>query len=225
MIIQNKGNHLTGYIPVTSEEDTSVFLDFGLIQLKEGGMFSGEAAKERVFLLIQGESVVELGSERYPVRRTSFLDENPVCFHLPPGVPLNITAQSSCEFACAALENDKNFEPHVYSQEECRTEVFGQGTLDDAALRIVRTVFDDSNAPFSNLVVGEVVNFPGRWSSYPPHSHVQPEIYHYRLVPEQGFGFCGQGEQANIVHDRDTAVIPGGVVHPQVAAPGYAMLM
>jgi 5-deoxy-D-glucuronate isomerase len=37
--------------------------------------------------------------------------------------------------------------------------------------RIVRMVFDNSNAPKAMLVLGEVVAAPGRWSSYPPHRH------------------------------------------------------
>ena len=87
----------------------------------------------------------------------------------------------------------------------------------------MRTVFDDSDAPFSNLVVGEVVTMPGKWSSYPPHHHPQPEIYHYRFLPENGFGLAVVGDSAFTVRSGDTVLIREGESHPQAAAPGYAM--
>jgi 5-deoxy-glucuronate isomerase len=48
-------------------------------------------------------------------------------------------------------------------------------------------------------------------------------VYYYRFHPSQGFGFSCEGEDVYKVYDGDTAVIRGGVVHPQTAAPGYAM--
>jgi 5-deoxy-glucuronate isomerase len=84
-------------------------------------------------------------------------------------------------------------------------------------------VFDDSNAPDSNLVIGEVIGAPGKWSSYPPHHHPQPEIYHYRFLPGQGFGLCPIGDRAYVLHENDTILIRDTEDHPQVTAPGYAM--
>ena len=59
------------------------------------------------------------------------------------------------------------------------------------------------------MVLGEVINHPGRWSSYPPHSHAHPEIYHYRFHPEQGFGFSQTGDEVYRVTHRDTVTISG----------------
>ena len=95
--------------------------------------------------------------------------------------------------------------------------------MQETSTRIVRTVFDDSNASEANLVLGEVVTAPGRWSSYPPHHHPQPEVYHYRILPRQGFGLTAIGTESHIVHDQDTVLIRDGQDHPQVSAPGYAM--
>ena len=45
------------------------------------------------------------------------------------------------------------------------------------------------------MVLGEVVNLPGKWSSYPPHHHPQPECYFYRFDKPMGFGAgWGNGE-------------------------------
>ena len=73
------------------------------------------------------------------------------------------------------------------------------------------------------MILGEVINHPGKWSSYPPHDHAQSEIYHFRHFPNQGFGLSIQGQEVFVVRNGDTVTIPPNVVHPQCAAPGYAM--
>jgi 5-deoxy-glucuronate isomerase len=91
------------------------------------------------------------------------------------------------------------------------------------SLRNVRLIFDWRERPESNLVVGEVVNYPGRWSSYPPHHHAQPELYHYRFTEPQGYGHAELGERVFKVRQNDTIKIMGGESHSQVSAPGYGM--
>jgi 5-deoxy-glucuronate isomerase len=92
-----------------------------------------------------------------------------------------------------------------------------------ACEREVRLIFDRATRPYSNLVVGEVINFPGRWSSYPPHRHEQPEIYHYRFTKPQGYGHAELGERVFKVRHGDTLKIVAGETHAQVSAPGYGM--
>jgi 5-deoxy-glucuronate isomerase len=163
------------------------------------------------------------GKTAAEARRKSLLDETPWLLQVPAGARATITALDEAELALLSTENPRDFPARVWTPGECRSEPRGQGTVGEAATRIVRTVFDDSNAPYSNLVVGEVVTPPGRWSSYPPHHHPQPEIYHYRFEPENGFGFAVVGDEAFIVRSGDTTLIRRRQVHPQAAAPGYAM--
>ena len=73
------------------------------------------------------------------------------------------------------------------------------------------------------MVVGEVISYPGRWSSYPPHHHDQPEVYYYRFNKPQGFGCAMVGEDAYRVVHNSFITIPGELDHPQATAPGYAM--
>jgi 5-deoxy-glucuronate isomerase len=99
----------------------------------------------------------------------------------------------------------------------------GRGLLDDTAYRLVRTIFDCRNRPEAVLVLGEVVSFPGRWSSYPPHHHPQPEIYHYRFTEPQGYGHAELGDEVLKIRHGDTLKILDRKDHAQVAAPGYGM--
>jgi len=95
--------------------------------------------------------------------------------------------------------------------------------LEDTSYRIVRTIFDINNRPESKLVLGEDITFPGRWSSYPPHYHPQPEIYHYRFTSPDGYGHGELGDDVYKIHNYDTIKILDKKVHSQVAAPGYGM--
>ena len=95
--------------------------------------------------------------------------------------------------------------------------------MHETSTRIVRTIFDDRNAPYANLVLGEVIGFPGKWSSYPPHHHPQPEIYYYKTNPSHGFAYAEVGEDVLKVHNNDTVFIQPGLTHPQCTPPGYAL--
>jgi 5-deoxy-glucuronate isomerase len=79
--------------------------------------------------------------------------------------------------------------------------------------------------------VGETLNPPGGWSSWPPHAHAHEEIYLYRFDPEHGFGVhvdvgddaCAiDGDAPQVVRDGDIVRITSGH-HPVVAAPGCTM--
>ena len=88
--------------------------------------------------------------------------------------------------------------------------------------REIKTFFDYDNAPFSNMVLGEVLNRPGKWSSYPPHHHPQPEVYFYRFDYPHGFGAGFANGDVYKTEQNGCAVINHGF-HSQVVAPGYAM--
>jgi 5-deoxy-glucuronate isomerase len=225
MIRKHKNDYKVGYNAIASVDDQSdiACMDFGIIKLDRDDIYVNNEAKERAILLIFGKVTLAFEGKEEMVSRGSFLDENPVCLHLPKDVEVTITAQASSELAYEAVYNDTAFDTKIYTQEECITDQFGKGVMGETSLRHVRTVIDDDVAPYSNLVIGEVINFPGKWSSYPAHHHIHPEIYHYRFYPDQGFGFSCEGEKVFKVRDKDTAVIKGGMVHPQTSAPGYAM--
>ena len=137
------------------------------------------------------------------------------------GETCTLTAAARCEIYVQKAFNDIKFEPHLYSADDTDTWHRGaNGELCGCIKRDVRTSFDYENAPYSNMVPGETVNLPGRWSSYPPHSHPQPEVYFYYFDNPNGFGAGWANGEVNEVHHSGLLVITAGT-HAQVMAPGY----
>jgi 5-deoxy-glucuronate isomerase len=214
-----------GWTPITSEHENGLGpgLDFGVRVMLEGEKLEEAEPKESVWVLLGGEAEVRLDGLRATVARGSAFDERPTTLHAAPCAPLTIVARARTEWAVARATNVRAFASRVFHPEECEREQRGAGLVQGACEREVRLVFDRKSRPESNLVVGEVVNYAGRWSSYPPHRHEQPEIYHYRFTRPQGYGHAEVGERVVKVRHGDTVKIPGGQPHAQVAAPGYGM--
>lgn len=180
------------------------------------------ATHETAWLLLSGRAQIR-GALEAEVARSSLFDELPWTLHVPAETTLSFSYEEDTEWLRFETEGG-NFAPRVITPEEVRDEHRGQGALRDASYRKVRTIFDNDTSPKeARLVLGEVVNFPGRWSSYPPHHHNQPEIYHYRFTKPQGYGHAELGEDVLKVRHGDTVRILNGVDHPQCAAPGYGM--
>jgi 5-deoxy-glucuronate isomerase len=209
-----------------------MLMDFGALRLGPGETREQQSdTDEQCWLLARGNARIEWrvyasgeGPRMAEISRRNLFDDSPFCLSVPARSTVIITAgPEGCEFYYAATDNPKPFAARLFTPEECQSEFRGEGTMRETSTRIVRTCFDDTTRSESNLVIGEVIGVPGKWSSYPPHHHPQPEIYHYRFLPEQGFGLTAIGETPYIIRDRDTILIREGEVHPQVTAPGYAM--
>lgn len=217
----------TGYTALVSRSGATadMLMDFGVLVLAPGAVYRSDSeTDERVWLLAKGTAELVWEGEKREIARPNLFDYSPWCLSVPAKCAVGITAGAEgAEFYYCATGNDGPFAARIYSPEECRSELRGKGTMRETSTRIVRTVFDDTNRPESNLVIGEVIGVPGKWSSYPPHHHPQPEIYHYRFLPPQGFGLTAIGDTPYIIRDKDTILIRDGEVHPHVTAPGYAM--
>ncbi len=103
--------------------------------------------------------------------------------------------------------------------------------------RTVRTILGPEHTA-QRLLLGETINPPGNWSSYPPHRHDRhnppeevdlEEVYLFKTNPAGGFGVQlryeldgDRAEEAFLVRDDDIAVIRAGF-HPVVAASGYEL--
>jgi len=203
---------------------SNMLMDVGVYRIKAGDSISHtERLKESAFLLLSGKVTFKWEEQSETVKRTSLFNENPTCLHVPKDVNVLIIAEEEAEVLLEMTTNDNDFASKFYGVDDCKADIFGDNVLGNTSRRVVRTVFDYDNAPYSNLVMGEVINFPGRWSSYPPHGHEQPEIYFYRFDKPTGFGSCFIGEEAFKITHNSISAIPGLLTHPQTTAPGYAM--
>ena len=215
-----------GYNEICSMKDNhpDMLMDIG-IQVMEAGKTITilEADKETAVLLLDGEVTFQWEGQEADAVRRSLFDENPVALHVARGVAISLTAKVNTELLIQKTTNDRIFPSKLYTQEDVGTEIFGDGIWENTACRACRTVFDYSNAPYSNMVMGELINYPGRWSSYIPHGHPQPEVYFYRFDRPEGFGAAFLSDKVFKIQNNSAFFIPGGPTHPQVAAPGFAM--
>ncbi|MBZ4644516.1 MAG: 5-deoxy-glucuronate isomerase [Clostridia bacterium] len=226
MRIRQDGPFKNGYNAITEMDGkhSDMLMDFGILMLNKDQKEINTENKERAYLLIQGEVVFEWENNKVTAKRVSCFDENPWCLHVPSEVEIKIISLAdNTEIAVQKTDNEKTFPSKLYTPGECMSEERGKGTMNETSTRIVRTIFDKTNTENTNLVLGEVIDFPGRWSSYPPHHHPQPEIYFYKFYPENGFGYAELGEEVVKVRNNDTVTIAAGLTHPQATAPGYAM--
>src|SRR5690606_17905680 len=128
---------------------------------------------------------------------------------------------SEVELTRYETASERPFEPSLGAPSDVRDEHRGAGQVRGACHRIVRTLLDrERSDPAAELVLGEVLTLPGRWSSYPPHHHAQPELYHYRFTHPQGYGHAELGDTVLKVRGLDTVKILASDDHAQVAAPG-----
>jgi 5-deoxy-glucuronate isomerase len=204
-------------------------LELAVLRLHAGGCQALALDAETALLLMEGEVRVQVTSAagaplEATLQRRSLFDESASCVHAGSGSRIALTACSEVEFTVYRCGNRRAFEPRLYRPEDVPNEHRGAGQVGDRCLRFVRTIFDVRNASAgAELVLGEVVNLPGGWSSYPPHHHDQPEIYHYRFTAPQGYGHAELGDEVFKVRQYDTVKIPAGLDHAQCSAPGYGM--
>ncbi|MCJ7842292.1 5-deoxy-glucuronate isomerase [Lederbergia sp. NSJ-179] len=198
--------------------------DIGIYSMPEGERLTlYDSEKETAILPLEASVKIDWNDESVNVTRSDVFKEDPYCLHVPAGVNVRITAMAKSEVLIQKTNNDRSFGAKLYTPEDCQSEQAGEDAWDGTAVRTIRTIFDYQNAPYSNMVIGEVISHQGRWSSYPPHYHPQPEVYYYRFDQPQGFGCVMVEDDAYRVEHNSFITIPGGLDHPQATAPGYTM--
>jgi len=207
-----------------NRDDLGTQMDVGLLVLDAGESYTfDESEKEIAVLLFAGNVTLAWGGRTAECERPDCFHYEAYCLHAGCGTKITVTCQAHSELYIQKTLNPKPFEAVLYTPETVEVQHAGaKGELMGCMRREIKTFFDYENAPYSNMVLGEVLNFPGKWSSYPPHHHPQPEVYFYRFDYPHGFGAgFANGEIYQTGHNG-LAVINHGF-HSQTAAPGYAM--
>jgi 5-deoxy-glucuronate isomerase len=168
--------------------------------------------------------------------RASVFDGGGDAVYVPPGASVKLTEAdavgAAIAVASAPLAELPAASARIITPADHRVAEVGAGNW----ARQVRTILGPEHAA-GRLIVGETVNPPGNWSSYPPHKHDEDnlphevqleEVYYFKFDPPGGFGvqlrYDGKGDPPDevfVVRDGDVAIIKSGY-HPVVGAPGYS---
>lgn len=213
---------LNEYVRISEGIGEKAYMDVQYLVLGKGEEWIfEESEKEVAIILFDGDVVFEANGKSMPAVRKNMFEENPYCLHISVQTKATIRANSHSELYIQKAINSNKFEPVFYEPKDVHVhELATNGELDGCIQRACRTIFDYDNAPYSKMVLGEILHTPGKWSSYPPHAHPQPEVYFYRFTKPQGFGLgLADGEAYRTGHNG-LAVITEGA-HCQVVAPGY----
>lgn len=214
------------YLRLDEGEGVKGYMDVALLVMEDGDTYTiEEADKEVAVLPFNGKLTIAWDDQSCEIDRPNPFDYNPWCLLVHKETKITISAKDHCEIYIQKTLNDKTepeFPNKMFTPEMTDTWARGTGgVLQNCIKRDVRTCFDLGIAPYSNMVLGEIINLPGKWSSYPPHYHPQPEVYFYHYDRPQGFGAgWGDGELYE-THHNGLALITSDI-HPQVMAPGYS---
>jgi 5-deoxy-glucuronate isomerase len=185
------------------------------------------AAEETVLVLQEGAATFTTPDQSWTLSRRNVFDQRASAVYLPPGTPLTVAATAPIEAILVSTPAPAGGHAVAAGPDAIEVNARGKGSY----AREVHNVFvTDPHA--RRIMVGETINPPGNWSSYPPHKHdgkdgepVLEEIYYYRISPAQGFGqqllYTSDGEcTTHTVRDGDAVLLPYGY-HPVAAPPGY----
>ena len=227
-----------GFAPaVRADGHPLSFLEFGVLRLTpmNPGITLTFPDREAVILLLQGAATVrggELSGDMGP--RGSVFDDLPWAVYIPPGVALDVRVHESMLAAVATAPATAHKRVQLISPSHMSERVVGANNW----TRKVRSVVDQRVS--ERLLVGETVNPPGNWSSYPPHKHDRltdsgelpmEEVYYYTVRPDSGFGlqliYSAPDDPESLdqiyrVRGGDVVLLPRGY-HPVVAAAGYEL--
>lgn len=211
------------YIRLDEGIGKDAMMDVALLVMEDGDEYSfNETEKELACMLFDGNVTMEWDDQKVDMVRPNPFDYNPWCLHVCKDTKVKITAHGTSNVYIQKTLNEKTFPNKLYTPDDTDTWARGdKGELMGCIKRDVRTCFDLDNAPYSNMVLGEVINLPGKWSSYPPHHHPQPEVYFYRFDKPIGFGAGWANGELYEIHHNGLAIITDKM-HPQVMGPGYS---
>ena len=205
-------------------EYSDMLMDVRVYRMKESGTREFCVSNEETaILLLSGKvSFTCDGIDEEAYRKDVFTD-GPYALHFCTGRKACVKALSDCEILVQRTKNNTVFDTKLYTPKDAPWGYSCVGKFGNTAKRRVNTIFDKDIAPWSNMVLGEVLNDRGNWSGFLPHRHPQPELYYFKFDRPEGFGASFNGDEVFKSVDNSFSAIKGGNLHPQSAAPGFQM--
>lgn len=207
-----------------SNEYKDMLMDIRVYRMKAGERREFEKPEEETaVLLLKGRVELAAGTCFICADRADVFTEGPYCLHACKNTRIQVQALTDAEILVQSTKNDTVFPAKIYEPKDAPFKYSALGKFGNVAKRRVNTIFDAEIAPWSNMVLGEVLNDRGNWSGYLPHRHPQPEVYYFLFDRPEGFGASFVGDEVYKSVDGSFSAIPGGKLHPQAAAPGFQM--
>lgn len=205
-------------------EYKEMLMDIRVFRLSAGDVKTFcKKEEETAVLLLKGDVVFSFDGTSKEVTRKDVFTEGPWAVHICKDAEVTVEAKADSEILVQSTMNENTFDSKLYAPEDAPWGYSCVGKFGNVAKRRVNTIFDHDIAPYSNMVLGEVLNDRGNWSGYLPHRHPQPETYYFLFDHPEGFGASFVGDQVYKSTDGSFSAIPGGELHPQAVAPGYQM--
>lgn len=224
MMLKYNNDLQDGIQKLVDQKQDQMFMDISLLKGKKGELYHfSDVNNETALLLLDGSITFTYDEKEITCSRFDLFHDDASALHFCRNTSITVVVEKDCEILIQQKENHRTFETVFYDGRTIDRQVFGTGALKYTTQRVVTTILDYERTPYSNMVLGEIINHPGIWSSYPPHHHPQPEVYFYKFNKPQGFGTCYIQDNCFKIKHNAVAMIPGGLTHPQNAAPGYAM--
>ena len=172
--------------------------------------------EETAVLLLSGTVTFGWEGRTETVSRRDVFTDGPYALHACAGEEITVEAQTDAEILVQCTKNDTAFSGRLYRPEDAPWVYSCVGKFGNVAKRRVNTIFDKDIAPWSNMVLGEVLNDRGNWSGYLPHRHPPAGVLLLQVRPAGGLRrqFCGgpgiqeRGQQL-LRHPRRVPASPG----------------
>ncbi|MCL6538394.1 MAG: 5-deoxy-glucuronate isomerase [Acidothermus sp.] len=227
------GDSPTQRVLVTPGEQTE-YIGLAAAELGPGQRLAVCREEESVIVVLSGVVEVRLDGGMLGVAggRRDVFERPGYAIYVPPRERVELMARTPTELVetWAPLDGGEAAPVRIIGPNDQRLAQVGSGNWS----RSVRTILGPEHAA-GRLLLGETINPPGNWSSYPPHKHDRQappdevrleEVYFFKVDPPEGFGvqirYDDDGEELFLVRDGDVAAIRSGY-HPVVAAPGYSL--
>jgi 5-deoxy-glucuronate isomerase len=218
-------------IEITPESAGWSYLSFSVVELGPGGEHSSLLSdQETAVVPLRGSATVRVGDIETVISRTDVFEQMPRVAYAPPGVPIEIVAAESFEFAIGSAPAEGLHPARIFEPTDMKSEVRGGG----AARRQVNHILAPP-IPAERLILYEVYVPRGSWSGWPPHCHdgydgspYLEETYYFRLDPADGFAMHRnwrvdeEFDEVLTAGDGDCALVTKGF-HSTAAAPGNHM--
>ncbi len=215
------------------DADLRFFREYGVLHLNLEDSFEDDSDSNEVMLhIVRGTCSIQVGSETIENlgMRASPSDGKPTAIYVPPQIHFQIVGKG-LEAVISRAPAGRGSHLKIVRAEDLAPTTVGKENW-----RRTVTLIAPPDFSSQSLIVGETLNPSGNWSGVPAHKHdqidapnesIQEEIYYFRIVPKNGWGFLriydknGLDELIRLT-DRSVTVIPKGY-HTVAAAPGSTL--